>query len=189
MNLHRPVGADLTMTKNFDTAQLRDVLNQVGANDDHKVFYNTGGLQLKNSLSNSIGAKSHGHQQKMRIHKRTQQPGRAPPSNPLRDIQQQLKPEQIRETVLMKKPTQADLRTSLLKHKDKLGGFYKNKNIKMVTEDQLMLGEEQLSLAEPEISPEQQVTLSNSIHNVPDFKNKMAKQVLKAITTIPPKNE
>ena len=42
----------------------------------------------------------------------------------------------------MKKPTQADLRTSLLKHKDKLGGFYKNKNIKMVTEDQLMLGEE-----------------------------------------------
>lgn len=46
-----------------------------------------------------------------------------------------------------------------------------------------------MSLAEPEISPEQQGTLSNSIHNVPDFKNKMAKQVLKAITMNPPKNE
>ena len=74
------------MTKNFDTAQLRDVVNQIGANDANKVFYNTGGLQLKNSLSNSIGAKSHGHQQKMRIHKRTQQPGKASVNNPLRDI-------------------------------------------------------------------------------------------------------
>ena len=49
----------------------------------------------------------------------------------------------------MKKPTQADLKTALLKHKDKLGGFYQNKNIRKITEDQLMLGEESLSLAEP----------------------------------------
>ena len=42
----------------------------------------------------------------------------------------------------MKKPTQADLRMALIKHKDKLGGFYQNKNIKMVTEDQLIMGEE-----------------------------------------------
>lgn len=70
MNLSRPVGADLSMTKNFDTAQLRDVVNLVGQSDANKVFYNTGGLQLKNSLSNNIRAKSHGHQQKMRISKR-----------------------------------------------------------------------------------------------------------------------
>ena len=61
MNVNRPVGADLSMTKNFDTAQLRDVVNLVGQNDANKVFYNTRGLQLKNSLSNSIRAKSHGH--------------------------------------------------------------------------------------------------------------------------------
>ena len=34
----------------------------------------------------------------------------------MRDIQHHLKPQLIRETVLMKKPTHADLRTALLKH-------------------------------------------------------------------------
>ena len=54
----------------------------------------------------------------------------------------------------MKKPTHADLRTALLKHKDKLGGFYQNKNIKKITEDQLLLGEESLSFIEANISPD-----------------------------------
>ena len=61
MNIARPVGADLTMTKNLDTDKLRNVVNMVGQEDANKVFYNTGGLQLKNSLSNNIRAKSHGH--------------------------------------------------------------------------------------------------------------------------------
>ena len=52
-----------------------------------------------------------------------------------------------------------------------------------------MLGEESISLVEANIAPDQEAALSNSIHNVPDFKNTMAKQVLKAITMNPPKNE
>ena len=40
----------------------------------------------------------------------------ATPANAMRDIQHHLKPQLIRETVLMKKPTHADLRTALLKH-------------------------------------------------------------------------
>ena len=42
----------------------------------------------------------------------------------------------------MKKPTQADLRTALTKHNDRLGQFYQRKEIKKITEDQLMMGEE-----------------------------------------------
>ena len=45
-------------------------------------------------------------------------------ANPMRDIQAKLKTEQIRETVLMKKPTQADLKIALTKHRTKLGDFY-----------------------------------------------------------------
>ena len=56
-------------------------------------------------------------------------------SNPMGDIMSKLKKEQIRETVLMKKPTHTDLKTALDKHKDKLGNFYQNRNIKKVTED------------------------------------------------------
>jgi len=58
MNLTKIVGADLTNTKNLDTAQLRNAVNLIDTNDTNKVFYNTGGLQLKNSLS---GQKSQGH--------------------------------------------------------------------------------------------------------------------------------
>ena len=64
----------------------------------------------------------------------------------MKEIQAQLKTEQIRETVLMKQPTHADLKTALLKHKDQLGPFYRNKSIKKITEDQLMLGEESMAL-------------------------------------------
>ena len=110
-------------------------------------------------------------------------------SNPMGDIMSKLKKEQIRETVLMKKPTHTDLKTALDKHKDKLGNFYQNRNIKKVTEDQLVNGDESMSLQEPEMSPEQAKVLSNSVHNVPDFKNKMAKRVLKAITSTPPRND
>jgi len=46
-----------------------------------------------------------------------------------------------------------------------------------------------MSIMEPEIAPEQASALSNSVNNVPDFRNKMAKQVLKAITKTPKKTE
>lgn len=52
-----------------------------------------------------------------------------------------------------------------------------------------MLGEESLSLVEPQITPEHEAALSTPHHNAPDFKNKMAREVLKAITMTPPKNE
>ena len=59
MNLQKPVGADLTKTKNYDKEQVQNVVNLLGGTEEaNKVFYNTGGLQLKNSLS---GQKSHGH--------------------------------------------------------------------------------------------------------------------------------
>lgn len=103
----------------------------------------------------------------------------------IKEIQAKLKTENIRETVLMKKPTYADLKDALLKHKDKLGTFYQRKDIKKITEDQLILGEESMSLCDPRIGNEQASALSNSVHNVPEFKNRMAKQVLKAITTTP----
>ncbi len=63
MNLAKQVGGDLTMTKNLDTTILERVgnLTTAGYDDSHKVFYNTRGLQLKNSLSNSIRTKSHVH--------------------------------------------------------------------------------------------------------------------------------
>ena len=51
MNLSKPVGGDLTMTKNLDRASLRNAMNLVPHEDTNKVFYNTGGFQLKNSLS------------------------------------------------------------------------------------------------------------------------------------------
>lgn len=89
----------------------------------------------------------------------------------------------------MKKPTQTDLKESLVKHQDKLGAFYQRRDIKKITEDQLMLGEESMSIMEPEIAPEQKSALSNSVNNVPDFKNKMAKEVLKAIAKTPKKTE
>ena len=89
----------------------------------------------------------------------------------------------------MKKPTQTDLKESLIKHKDKLATFYQRKDIKKITEDQLMLGEESMSIMDPEIAPQQQSALSNSLNNVPDFKNQMAKEVLKAITKTPKKTE
>lgn len=57
MNVKKPIGADLTMTKNFDTAQVRQVIDAIGSEDENKVFYNTGGFKLKNSLSNATGAK------------------------------------------------------------------------------------------------------------------------------------
>ena len=65
MNLAKPVGADLTRAKNLDTSALEKVGNMTAAGheDSHKVFYNTRGLQMKNSLSNSIRTKSHVHQQ------------------------------------------------------------------------------------------------------------------------------
>lgn len=72
----------------------------------------------------------------------------------MREIVSKLQPVNIRETVLMKKPTQADLKTALLKHKDKLGSFYKRKDIKKITEEQLLLGEESLSLNDAEMSAE-----------------------------------
>ena len=63
MNLAKTVGADLTLTKNLDTSALEKVGNMTAAahEDSHKVFYNTRGLQMKNSLSNSIRTKSHVH--------------------------------------------------------------------------------------------------------------------------------
>lgn len=65
MNLAKPVGADLTLAKNLDTSALEKIGNMTatGHEDSHKVFYNTRGLQMKNSLSNSIRTKSHVHQQ------------------------------------------------------------------------------------------------------------------------------
>lgn len=66
-----------------------------------------------------------------------------------------------------------------------MGKFYQARNIKQVTEDQLMQGEESLSFVEPDLSPDQAEVLRNSASNVPEFKNKMAKQVLKAITHKP----
>ena len=48
-----------------------------------------------------------------------------------------------------------------------------------------MQGEESLSFVEPDLSPDQAEVLRNSASNVPEFKNKMAKQVLKAITHKP----
>ena len=48
------------MTKNLDNARLRHMVNLAQKEDDSKVFYNTGGLQLKNSLSSGIAAKSSG---------------------------------------------------------------------------------------------------------------------------------
>ena len=53
----------------------------------------------------------------------------------MRDIQAKLKTENIRETVLMKKPTHADLKDALIKHRDKLDTFYQKKDIKKITED------------------------------------------------------
>ena len=70
-----------------------------------------------------------------------------------------------------------------------MGCFYNRDGIKKITEDQLVLGEEQMSFQDAQIDPEQAPALSNSIHNVPDFKNQMAKQVLKAITQTPTKTE
>ena len=70
-----------------------------------------------------------------------------------------------------------------------MGQFYQARNIKQVTEDQLMQGEESLSFVEPDLSPDQAEVLRNSASNVPEFKNKMAKQVLKAITHKPQKFE
>jgi len=67
------------------------------------------------------------------------------------DTTNNLKASQIRETVLMKKPTHADLRTALYKHKDNLGTFYQRKEIKKITEDQLKLGEESISLGDADI--------------------------------------
>ena len=52
-----------------------------------------------------------------------------------------------------------------------------------------MQGEESLSFVEPDLSPDQAEVLRNSASNVPEFKNKMAKQVLKAITHKPQKFE
>ena len=52
-----------------------------------------------------------------------------------------------------------------------------------------MLGEESMSIMEPEIAPEQRSALSNSVNNVPEFKNRMAKEVLKAIAKTPKKTE
>ena len=46
-----------------------------------------------------------------------------------------------------------------------------------------------MSLCDPRIGNEQASALSNSVHNVPEFKNRMAKQVLKAITTTPQRRE
>ena len=60
--------------------------------------------------------------------------------NHLRDLKGKLKKENLKETVLTKKPTVADLKESLLKYGDKLNTFYQREDIKKITEDQLVLG-------------------------------------------------
>ena len=46
-----------------------------------------------------------------------------------------------------------------------------------------------MSLNDPQVDLEQADALRNSIRNVPTFKNKMAKEVLKAITSTPVKRD
>ena len=56
-------------------------------------------------------------------------------NDPLREIQDKLKPEHLKEKILTKKPTQADLKESLVKYGDKLNTFYQRDDIKKITED------------------------------------------------------
>ena len=124
---------------------MKQMMNIPGANEGKKVFYNTSSLQLKNSLSNSIRAKSYGHQNRIRVNANgtrvmsgntvSARNAVSPEVAAMRDIQAKLKTENIRETVLMKKPTHADLKDALIKHRDKLDTFYQKKDIKKITED------------------------------------------------------
>ena len=52
IQMRNTVGADLTQTRNFDRSHLANVMNLGVLDEQNKVFYNTSGLQLKNSLSN-----------------------------------------------------------------------------------------------------------------------------------------
>lgn len=67
----------------------------------------------------------------------------------------------------MKKPTQTDLRAALTKHNNKLATFYQRKEIKKITEDQLMLGEESISLQDAAYAADQAAALKNSVNNAP----------------------
>lgn len=94
-----------------------------GFDDSNKVFYKTSGLGLKNSLSSSTRNKSLGSRQVGGVGTGlANRSGRRATYNPNaithqnREIRQKLNPGQIRETVLMKKPTQTDLKESLIKH-------------------------------------------------------------------------
>ena len=53
----------------------------------------------------------------------------------MRDLKSKLKRENLKETILTKKPTMADLKESLVKYGDKLNTFYQREDIKKITED------------------------------------------------------
>ena len=133
IQMGKTVGADLTQTRNFDRSHLANVANLGVLDETNKVFYNTSGLQLKTSLS---GQRASSYTQ---THRRTvqnlQRRGERPLVDPLREIQGKLKPEYLKEAVLTKKPTQADLKESLHKYGDKLNTFYQRQDIKKITED------------------------------------------------------
>jgi len=99
--------------------------------ESNKVFYKTSGLQLKNSLSNQrqMSLSQYNRRTTSRL------PRGNMPDNTLREFTGKLKPENLKETVLTKKPTMADLKESLIKYGNKLNTFYQREDIKKITED------------------------------------------------------
>lgn len=70
----------------------------MNSDDENKVFYNTSGLQLKNSLSNGTWQTRPANKKMVNNKKRV-------PASLEQEMKKTLRPVNIRETVLMKKPT------------------------------------------------------------------------------------
>ena len=131
------LGADLNnVNKNLSIGMLPKT------DETSKVFYNTSGLKLKNShrRNSQNMQQSHGILQKCRARRQT---AASAVEDHMKDIQAVLKTKNIQDKIMWRKATHhADLKTTLVKHKDQLGAFYRNKSIKNVQEHALTLSEE-----------------------------------------------